>query len=333
MNETHSYDVTWRTTNGVPTHVSEFVSADSEYIKTVSFGFPNLKEIRCTLNWTDDKATVLNRCGLDTLTLQITSPDGTTVQQSATSARRTKQGSVEIIVPLTTERLVPLTLRSRELSEAASQLKTTYDDYTWTNRTFTVRVSVHVGEIRLLKRMADRGNDFDLAITPVFTAPSILEANNFQENTASTNETSEPLKAQIKAGPLEGYSPLTVHFYGNPENDARIVSYNWTFGPTSQPIVPQATFREPRVSVLILFLLLFFKNPLLSFAGISLYLTHLTKTESKYESTERDPTMVFGSTGNYWATLTVTDAQGRTASDTVWITVLQYIYPDHYHTT
>jgi len=330
--ETHLYDITWRTTAGTTSHLSEFVSTGSEYVKAVSFESPNLKEIRCTLNWTDDKATVLNRCGLDTLTLQITSPDGTTVRAFATSAPKTKHGSVEITIPLKTEGFKPLTLRSRDHSDAASQLSATYDDDTWVNKTFTFRVSVRVGEIRPLKRIADRGNDFDLAITPVFYAASITElastaitTNNSQ---GSMNETSEPLTAQIKAGPLVGYPPLAVHFYGNPKNDTRIVSYRWEFGPTTAPIIPQSNYRQPHISIV-----LFFLCPFVYPVIYLLFYVHRAKINSQYMSTERDPTMVFLSTGNYWATLTVTDAQGRTASDTLWVTVLQYVYPDHDHTT
>ena len=46
----------------------------------------------------------------------------------------------------------------------------------------------------------------------------------------------------------------------------------------------------------------------------------------EYNSTERDPVMIFMSPGNYWAKLTVSDAQGNTATDIVWITVNQYNY-------
>lgn len=268
LGETRAYKVMWETTFVTTSHMKGFAGTDSDYVNTVSFGQPNLKEIRFALSWTDDKATVLNRCGLDTLTLQVTCPDGSTVHDSAKCAPRTKYGHVEIVVPLKTEGFKPLTLHSRDLSEAASQVRDSYADYSWMNKPFTVRVSVQVGEIRPLKRLRDRGNDFDLAITPVYYAASItdlaataLNTNDSQGNPGSTNETAEPLTVQIKAGPLEGYSPLFVHFYGNPENDSRIVSYNWTFGPTSQPIIPQANYREPRVSILFLFLLLFFKNP------------------------------------------------------------------------
>jgi len=336
----HAYEVTWKTTSVETSHMKGFAGTDSDYVNTFSFGQPNLKEIRFTLNWTDDKATILNRCGLDTLVLQITSPDGSTVQDSAKSAPRTKQGHVDIIVPLKTEGFKPLTLYAPNLSEVSSQVRDTYDDDIWVNKPFTVRVSIQIGEIRPLKRLRERGNDFDLTITPLFSAAVITKlgsgatiTDNTQDNQSNTNETSAQLTAQIKGGPFEGYPPLTVHFLGNPTNDTRIVSYYWTFGPTSKLIAPESLYRNPRVSILLLCLMLFYVNPLLFITSISLYERYLTKSQSRYESTDQDPIMVFGSTGNYWATLTVTDAQGRTASDTVWIMVLQYVYPDHDHTT
>ena len=252
------------------------------------------------------------------------------MQDSAKSAPRMKQGHVDIIVSLKTESLKPLTLYAQRLSEAASQVRDTYVDNTWVNKHFTVRVSVKVGEIRPLKRLRDQGNDFDLTITPLFSTAIITElgsgatiTNNTQEYQNNTNETSAQLTAQIKGGPFEGYPPLTVHFLGNPTNDTRIVSYHWTFGPTSKLIAPESLYHNPRVSILLLCLMLFYVNPLLFITSIGLYEHYLTKSQSRYESTERDPAMVLGSTGNYWATLTVTDAQGRTASDTMWITVLQ----------
>jgi hypothetical protein len=146
-----------------------------------------------------------------------------------------------------------------------------------------------------------------------------------------TDVTPPPIHAHIKAGPLTGYGPLTVHFYGNPENDSTIVSYHWEFGPSTQPIIPQAQYRKVHFSVLLFFLfgIVFFP---LSFAYVLFYTIlsqYRYKASSQYESTLRDPTMIFPYTGSYSATLIITDVQGNTSSDTVWITVLQYVYPDH----
>jgi hypothetical protein len=339
LDTTHAYEVTWETTSLKTSHMNGFVSRDSEYAHTISFSEPNLKELRFTLSWIDDKATVLNHCGLDTLTLQITCPDGAMFQDSAKSAPRTKQGFVEIILPLETESLTPMTLYSSDFPEAASKAQETFDT-TWVNKPFTVSVSVQVGELRPLKRLRDHGNDFDLAITPSYYTASIREYSTTrtsisitQDAPDNTNVTEEPLAARIKAGPLVGYAPLVVHFYGNPDNDTRIVSYHWMFGPSTLPIVPQASYKDHRLLVLLLFMTLATQSPLFAFAGVSLFLARLMKVESQYESTDRAPTMVLGATGNYWATLTVSDTQGRTATDTVWITVLQYVYPDHDHSS
>lgn len=152
-----------------------------------------------------------------------------------------------------------------------------------------------------------------------------------QDTIKTTDEIPLPVQAHIKAGPLIGYGPLTVSFYGNPENDSNIVSYNWEFSPTTKPIIPQAQYKKVPFSpaLFIVFSLLFFP---LSFAYLILYTiisNYRYKTISQYESTERNPTMIFLYTGSYSATLTVTDTQGNTSSDIVWITVLQYVNPNH----
>jgi PKD repeat protein len=340
MEGINTYYATWETTSIATSHMEGFAGTNSEYVNTVSFDLPHLKEVRFIVNWTDDRATILNRGGLDTLTLQITSPDGSTVHDSAKSSPRTKKGSIEITVPVKTESLKPMTLHSRNLAEATSQLQDATNDSSRMNKAFTIRVSVQVGEIRPLKRMRDKGNDFDLAITPQYYTASIMKLANTDSNPMNpqgglggTNQTTEKLKAQIKAGPLLGYAPLVVNFYGNPNNDTGISSYHWMFGPTSLPIIPQTSYRDHRLLVLLLFMLLSTQSPLFSFVGVSLFFARLMHVESQYESTDRNPTMVLGATGNYWATLTVMDTEGRTASDTVWITVLQYVYPDNDHTT
>jgi hypothetical protein len=152
-----------------------------------------------------------------------------------------------------------------------------------------------------------------------------------EEIIKTTDETPQSLHAHIKAGPLAGYGPLTVSFYGNPEDDPNIVSYHWEFSPITRPIVPQNHYKATHFSPLLLFLSFFVFFPL-SFVYMFLYLIlshYRYKVSSQYESTEQNPTMIFPYVGSYSATLTVTDTQGNISSDIVWITVLQYVYPDN----
>ena len=174
--------------------------------------------------------------------------------------------------------------------------------------------------------------------------------NPIQDTIKTTDETQQFPSTLIQAGPTQGYGPLAVHFYGNPKNDTDIVSYRWDFGPTSAPIVSQANYTKiknlPGSNIAgLLFLTTFLASFLsvtmiaLSFISIILlailellnnkYYNTQVKTNSQYQSTDRNPTMVFLNVGSYSATLKVTDTQGKTASETVWITVLQYVPPFH----
>jgi len=158
------------------------------------------------------------------------------------------------------------------------------------------------------------------------------EQNNrvIQDTIKTTDEIPSPVQAHIKAGPLIGYGPLAVSFSGNPENDSNIVSYHWEFSPTTMPIIPQAQYKKVHfASLFFVFSFLFFP---LSFAYMLLYIIvsiYRYKANSQYESTERNPTMIFLHTGSYSAKLTVTDTQGNSSSDIVWITVLQYVFPNN----
>ncbi len=351
--EQHTYRVTWATMNDTSQDLVGYATKNADYTNSITCTVPNLKEIRFRLNWTDDKATFMNRAGLDTLSLDITSPDGTHHQQTAKSAPRTKQGAIDLIVPLTSNSPASFTVHSRTIPETEQQLQAHQSLDTSTNLTFLVRISVQIGEIRPLKRLADKGNSFVLHVTPSFYTTVIST-----ENLANA---SDPLTIHIKGGPLTGYPPLSVSFNGNPDNDSRIVSYSWEFGPPGSSIVPASTYQNIHgrglplllLSIAAVILLGYSVRPSLAsaltmtktigtmgtafsclFASMILYqITYSRSVRSnvQYASTEQNPTIVFLYTGNYWAKLTVTDEEGNTASDVVYITALQYVYPDNDH--
>lgn len=125
------------------------------------------------------------------------------------------------------------------------------------------------------------------------------KGNNKTDTITIQVEESIPPEAHIDVSTITGVRPLLVHFDGNKDNDERIVSYRWDFGPKFRSIVPESTYRH---SLFFRFLLYHYLN-------------------SKYSSIKQDPSMVFIQSGEYWVSLTITDDQGQTDTDTVWIHV------------
>ena len=121
-------------------------------------------------------------------------------------------------------------------------------------------------------------------------------------------EETAPLKAKIGVNTWSGFEPLIVYFYGNTNNDPANVSYYWEFGPKNRMIVPMSNYQYSRGSFR-----RYFNN----------------RQKCQYDSYEKNPIMVFCYEGLYWAKLTVTDENGNTDTDMVWIQV----YDIDIHTT
>lgn len=160
-----SYEVNWTVRNGSLSSISEFAGKKSPYEGTVMISEGNIKSITFNLSWTDDRMTILKRMGLDTLTLEVTTPDGITSTQSATSARITGKGSIALTI---NKGIIPpeSPIKAVDEQEAYAKLKQQpYYDDSWTDKDIVIVVSVKIGEIRLLKQLRDKGNSFDLMIT------------------------------------------------------------------------------------------------------------------------------------------------------------------------
>lgn len=160
-----SYNVTWTVRNGSLGTISEFAHKNSKYEDAVKIPHGNVKSVTFNLSWTDDYMTFLRRMGLDTLTLEVITPDGMTSTQSSKSASVTGQGTITLTV---NTGIIPPKLPIKEETEndAQQKLKTPpYYDESWTDKEIIIGVSVQIGEIRPLKRMRDKGNDFELQIT------------------------------------------------------------------------------------------------------------------------------------------------------------------------
>lgn len=160
-----SYNVTWIVRNGSADTISEYAYKNAPYGDKMQINEGNIKSITFNMTWTDDRMTLLKRMGLDTLTLDVTTPDGMTYTQSNTSARITGAGSITLtlyagVIPPSE----PIEAEDQDDAQSKLMISPYYDD-SWTDKDIFINVSVKIGEIRLLKKIRDKGNGFDLKIT------------------------------------------------------------------------------------------------------------------------------------------------------------------------
>ena len=160
-----TYVVKWTLRNGTLDTISDFAAKKSQYQGTVMIPEGNVKCITFNLSWTDDHMTFLKRMGLDSLTLEVTTPDGRTFTETNTSAPITGEGTITHTV---STGIIPPVSSIKADAEKNAQIrlkeKPYYDDF-WTDKDISISVSVQIGELRILKKMRDKGNDFELKIT------------------------------------------------------------------------------------------------------------------------------------------------------------------------
>jgi hypothetical protein len=184
-----SYNVDWTVKKSAILQLTDYVSKNTRYEKIISIDSPNLKEITVNLSWIDDKTLFLNRLGLDTLELEVIKPDGSIQRKSEKSSRITKQGHIELTIPIQTIKPTSSIIKSENLRDAGKQLKEKFFNYTWVNEALTIIVTVQVGELRPLKRLSDSGNDFNLKVTSQYYHAT-LTANSGSSENSSTNSDS-----------------------------------------------------------------------------------------------------------------------------------------------
>jgi hypothetical protein len=192
-----SYNVIWTIRNGTLNTISEFAGKKSQYQTTIQIPVENLKSITFNLSWTDDHMTFMKRRGLDSLTLEVTTPDGVTFTDTNTSAPKTGYGmitqtvSTGIIPPVSS-----IKANDENSAQAILKGKTYYDD-SWTNKNININVSVKIGEIRILKQMRDKGNNFDLKISYQYYDGTLNEGTTKNTGGNSNTPPEDPWAKQV----------------------------------------------------------------------------------------------------------------------------------------
>jgi hypothetical protein len=165
MTTEKDYNVTWTLMNGSLATLSDFANKKAPFEGSVSIPEGNVHSVTFNMSWNDDHMTLLKRRGLDILTLDVTMPDSMySFSEENTSAPKTGYASIQHTV--INQYAPPQTIKAENEQEAIAKLQTTpYYDDSWTGKDININVSCHIGELRILKKMRDKGNDFELKIT------------------------------------------------------------------------------------------------------------------------------------------------------------------------
>ncbi len=184
-----TFDVIRTERNGTLKTISEFSAKKTPYETIVNISEGNLKTITFNLSWIDDKTTFFGRMGLDTLSLEVMTPDQQVYDLSNTSAKKTKEGHILLTVTVDNIRPPETPIKANDIQSAQAKLlqKPYYYD-TWTGKDIKITVSVHIGELRILKKIRDKGNDFDLKISYQYYYCSILK-KDITKDTGLDNDT------------------------------------------------------------------------------------------------------------------------------------------------
>lgn len=170
-----SFNVSWMLRNVSLKTISEFASKKTPFTSGVEISQGNIKSITFNMSWVDDHTTFFKRFGLDTLTLEITTPDGDVLTVSNASAPKTKEGRVTVIFQSNIIPPVgPIKADDYQAAQAKLNAKPYLDD-TWTGRNFSIKVNVKIGEKRPIPKLLDKGNTFDLQISYQYYQGTILQ--------------------------------------------------------------------------------------------------------------------------------------------------------------
>jgi hypothetical protein len=161
----NSYDVVWTLKNGSLNAISDFAGKKSPYGTLIVIPEGNVNSVTFDLSWTDDHMTFFKRMGLDSLTLEVTMPDGIYFfTETNTSAPVTGAGTISKTI---LKDVIPPDKSIKADNERDAQSKLSMYDDSWTDKDIKINVSVQVGEkrFRILKQFFEKGNDFELKIS------------------------------------------------------------------------------------------------------------------------------------------------------------------------
>jgi len=169
-----TYSVSWRTVDDSLPQITDLHASKGSPLSTIiRIDQTNLKSISFRLKWVDDKA-LLRRFGLDTLTLDVTTPLNKTISDSGTSAKKTKAGDFTINISILPTPPQINSIQANNTAEAGAMLQSLFKDDSWSGKPINATVSVKIGEHFPFK-FRDKGNGFTLDVNYSYYTYAIQE--------------------------------------------------------------------------------------------------------------------------------------------------------------
>jgi hypothetical protein len=167
---TGTYPVHWQEKNGTIPAIEETAAKGVPLYLNKTIGIAPIKSVSFHLSWIDNHA-FFRRFGLDTLTLEVKTPDGKDIIGSMKSVRRTKAGDFTIYDNLSTSAPTITSINGSTTSQALSNLQAQFKNNPWVTKGINMSVLVTIGE-HFPFRFLDKGNDFTLEVNYTYYAPA-----------------------------------------------------------------------------------------------------------------------------------------------------------------
>ncbi len=199
--ETTIFNVYWGTVNEeLSFEKPTVITKDAPFTQTIKISRDNIKSITFELTWDDDYTASFLHFGKDTLTFTIKNPDGVEIYNEKTTGKGNMKYTKDDINPKPSVN----NITSEDEYDALKQLFNYYNS-NWKDEPIQIEITIEIGEIGIIRRLLDKGNDFDLSISYEYYKPELEDTED------------NPPDTKILTGPIGtiNYDDVTFTWTGS----------------------------------------------------------------------------------------------------------------------
>lgn len=225
--ETTIFNVHWRTVNEEISFEKPIVtSKDTPFTQTIRISRNNIKSITFELTWDDDYTASFLNFGKDKLTFTIKNPDGVEIYNEKTTGKGNMKYTKDNINPKPSVNNI-----TSENEYAALKQLFNYYNSSWKDEPIQIEISVEIGEIGIIRKLLDEGNNFDLKISYKYYIPYLYDMTRDSDGYDS-DQASEPEEPNTPSNNEENDDniPPTTTITDGPSGtiDYDDVAFTWT---------------------------------------------------------------------------------------------------------